>query len=83
MPLFVVSNREPYMHVMNGKDKGINVIVPASGLVTALEPVLLARNGTWVATGSGSADREMVDVPTIACACRPITQVINAAPRSG
>ncbi len=61
MPLFVVSNREPYMHVMNGKDKGINVIVPASGLVTALEPVLLACNGTWVATGSGSADREMVD----------------------
>ena len=59
--LFVVSNREPYMHVMNGKEKPINVIVPASGLVTALEPVLLACNGTWVACGSGSADRQMVD----------------------
>jgi trehalose 6-phosphate synthase len=60
-PVFVVSNREPYMHVRSEKDGSIGVIVPASGLVTALEPVLLACNGTWVATGSGSADREMVD----------------------
>ncbi len=60
-PLFVVSNREPYMHVFNDKDNSIDVIVPASGLVTALEPVLLACNGTWVASGSGNADREMVD----------------------
>jgi trehalose-6-phosphate synthase len=60
-PLFVVSNREPYMHVFNEKDKAINMIVPASGLVTALEPVLLACNGTWIANGSGSADRELVD----------------------
>jgi len=61
-PLFVVSNREPYMHVFNEKDKSINVIIPASGVVTALEPVLLACNGTWVANGSGSADREVVDM---------------------
>jgi alpha,alpha-trehalose-phosphate synthase [UDP-forming] len=60
-PLFVVSNREPYMHVFNGKDKAIHVIVPASGVVTALEPVLQACNGTWIANGSGSADREVVD----------------------
>ncbi len=60
-PLFVVANREPYMHVYNEKDRTINVLVPASGLVTALEPVLLACNGTWVAHGSGSADRETVD----------------------
>jgi trehalose 6-phosphate synthase len=60
-PLFVVSNREPYMHVFNGKDQAINVIVPASGVVTALEPVLVACDGTWVANGSGSADREVVD----------------------
>ena len=61
-PLFVVSNREPYMHVYNNGNNGsMQVIVPASGLVTALEPVLLASNGTWVANGSGSADREMVD----------------------
>src|SRR6267378_4817208 len=61
-PLFVVSNREPYMHVFSEKDKSINVIVPASGVVTALEPVLRACNGTWIANGSGSADREIVDV---------------------
>jgi len=61
-PLYVVSNREPYMHVFNEKDKSINVIIPASGVVTALEPVLLACNGTWIANGSGNADREAVDV---------------------
>jgi trehalose-6-phosphate synthase len=60
-PLFVVSNREPYMHVFNEKDKSINVIVPASGVVTALEPVLVACDGTWIANGSGNADREVTD----------------------
>jgi len=60
-PLFVVSNREPYMHVFNEKDRSINVIIPASGVVTALEPVLRACNGTWIANGSGSADHELVD----------------------
>jgi len=60
-PLFVVANREPYMHVFNGKEKTIGIIVPASGLVTALEPILLACQGTWIAHGSGNADREMVD----------------------
>lgn len=58
-PLFVVSNREPYMHVKG--ERGIEALVPASGLVTALEPVLVASDGTWVAHGSGSADRETVD----------------------
>jgi len=58
-PLFVVANREPYMHVKG--ERGIEVLVPASGLVTALEPVLEATDGTWVAHGSGSADRETVD----------------------
>jgi trehalose 6-phosphate synthase len=58
-PLFVVSNREPYMHVHRGK--GVEAIVPASGLVTALEPILRACEGTWVAHGAGDADREVVD----------------------
>ena len=58
-PLFVVSNREPYMHVAG--NRGPEVLVPASGVVTALEPVLVASDGTWVAHGSGSADRETVD----------------------
>jgi trehalose 6-phosphate synthase len=57
--LFVVANREPYIHRRQGK--GIEAIVPASGLVTALEPVLRACDGTWVAHGSGDADRETVD----------------------
>ena len=57
--LFVVSNREPYIHVHRGKS--IAVDVPASGLVTALEPVLRACGGTWVAHGSGDADTETVD----------------------
>jgi trehalose-6-phosphate synthase len=57
--LFVVSNREPYIHLHRGKN--IEVSVPASGLVTALEPVLCACDGTWIAHGSGDADREMVD----------------------
>jgi trehalose 6-phosphate synthase len=60
-PLFVVSNREPYMHVFRDKEKAVQMIVPASGLVTALEPVLQACNGTWIANGSGNADRETVD----------------------
>ena len=57
--LFVVSNREPYFHTR--RDKTVEAIVPASGLVTALEPVLCACDGTWIAHGSGDADREVVD----------------------
>jgi trehalose 6-phosphate synthase len=57
--LLVVSNREPYMHRHNGKL--LEVIVPPSGLVTALEPVLNACDGTWIAHGSGEADAEVVD----------------------
>src|SRR5579863_8785403 len=57
--LFVVSNREPYIHQRNGKS--LEVTVPPSGLVTALEPVLTACDGTWIAHGSGSADKEVVD----------------------
>jgi trehalose 6-phosphate synthase len=57
--LFVVSNREPYIHMRRGKS--VEVSVPPSGLVTALEPVLCACDGTWLAHGSGNADRESVD----------------------
>jgi alpha,alpha-trehalose-phosphate synthase [UDP-forming] len=57
--LFVVSNREPYMHVQRGKN--IEALVPASGLVTALEPILRACDGTWIAFGSGDADKITVD----------------------
>jgi trehalose 6-phosphate synthase len=57
--LFVVSNREPYMHWRDGK--ALEVVVPPSGLVTALEPVLTACDGTWIAHGNGNADTEVVD----------------------
>jgi trehalose 6-phosphate synthase len=57
--VIVVSNREPYMHVRRGG--GIEIRRPASGLVTALEPVARACSGTWIAHGSGSADRLVVD----------------------
>jgi trehalose 6-phosphate synthase len=60
-PVFVIANREPYMHVHSNGNGAVQVIVPASGLVTALEPVLLATEGTWIAHGSGNADREVVD----------------------
>jgi alpha,alpha-trehalose-phosphate synthase [UDP-forming] len=57
--LFAVSNREPYEHRhRNGR---IESVMPASGLVTALEPILRACDGTWVAQGTGDADRDTVD----------------------
>lgn len=55
----VVSNREPYIHVRQGDT--IAIQRPASGLVTAMEPIMRACSGTWIAHGSGSADREVVD----------------------
>lgn len=57
--VFVVSNREPYIH--NRAGDRVVVQSPASGLVSALEPVMRACGGTWIAHGSGSADRDMVD----------------------
>jgi len=58
--VLIVSNREPYIH--NRKDTGeIEVQVPASGVVTALEPIMRACSGTWIAHGSGSADKDVVD----------------------
>jgi trehalose 6-phosphate synthase len=58
--VIVLANREPYIH-LKGKDGGVEVQHPASGLVSALEPVLRACSGTWIGHGSGSADREMAD----------------------
>jgi trehalose-6-phosphate synthase len=57
--LLVVSNREPYMHVRRGR--GTECVVPPSGLVTAIEPILQACDGTWIAHGSGSEDALFVD----------------------
>ena len=57
--ILIVSNREPYVHVR--RNDRTEVQRPASGLVTALEPVMRACSGTWIAHGSGNADRENVD----------------------
>jgi trehalose 6-phosphate synthase len=57
--LVVVSNREPYVHVQ--AEGGIACLQPASGVTVALDPILKACGGTWVAHGSGSADQEMSD----------------------
>jgi alpha,alpha-trehalose-phosphate synthase [UDP-forming] len=64
-PMFVVSNREPVSHVFEGKR--ITELRPASGLVSALEPIMVACGGVWVAHGSGDADRaagERVGLPS-------------------
>src|SRR5213596_2897089 len=57
--VMVVSNREPYIHMKRGAE--IDVWRPASGLVSALEPIMRACSGTWIAHGNGTADRETVD----------------------
>ncbi|HUG38618.1 MAG TPA: hypothetical protein VML54_16795, partial [Candidatus Limnocylindrales bacterium] len=56
--IIVVSNREPYIH--DRRDGAVDVQRPASGLVTALEPVMRACSGVWIAHGGGSADKETV-----------------------
>lgn len=57
--LIVVGNREPYLHRF--RDGEIECVRPASGMAAALHPILVASGGTWIAQGSGDADRETVD----------------------
>jgi len=57
--LIVVANREPFIHVYDGEET--RLMKPASGLTTALDPVMQVCQGTWVAHGSGDADREVSD----------------------
>jgi trehalose 6-phosphate synthase len=74
--LIVVANREPYIHVKQrqprprgwrswfsrkGDRAALTWMRPASGLVTALDPVMRACGGTWIAHGGGSGDRDVVD----------------------
>jgi trehalose-6-phosphate synthase len=58
--VIIVSNREPYIHNFDADHRPV-VQVPASGMVTALEPIMRACSGVWVAHGAGAADRETVD----------------------
>ncbi|MGH9141331.1 MAG: alpha,alpha-trehalose-phosphate synthase (UDP-forming), partial [Vicinamibacterales bacterium] len=57
--VLVVANREPLIH--DWSDGRIVERHPASGLVTALEPVMRACSGVWIAHGSGTADQEAAD----------------------
>jgi trehalose 6-phosphate synthase len=57
--LVVVANREPFIHTRDRS--GIRCNRPASGLTTALDPVMQACGGVWVAHGSGNADRATAD----------------------
>ncbi len=57
--IFMVSNREPYVHTKKGRT--INYYIPASGMVTAIEPIMQACGGMWIAQGSGDADKLTVD----------------------
>lgn len=58
---FVMSNREPFMHVMDQTTGKVQVIRPASGVVTAIDPILRALGGMWVAHGAGNADKKFVN----------------------
>ncbi len=57
--LIVVANREPYIH-QRSKNQ-IECFFPASGMATALDPIMRACGGTWIGHGSGNADRAVVD----------------------
>jgi len=60
-PLFIISNREPYMHIIDEAAGKPRCVRPASGVVTALDPVMKACGGQWIAQGSGNADRKFVN----------------------
>jgi len=59
--LFVISNREPYMHVIDDITGQPKCIRPASGVVTAIDPIMRACGGTWIAHGNGNADRKFTN----------------------
>lgn len=59
--LVVVSNREPYQHQADARLGHVKCLRPPSGVVTALDPILRACGGTWIAHGSGNADRRFVN----------------------
>lgn len=57
--IVIVSSREPYIHIKEGRK--ITYYIPASGMVTAIDPIMQACGGIWIAHGSGNADRLVVD----------------------
>ena len=75
--LIAVSNCEPYIRTREAG--GIQCRTPASGLTTAIDPILRASRGVWVAHGSGSADRDVVG-PTRSYTCSTRSSVVHASP---
>jgi alpha,alpha-trehalose-phosphate synthase [UDP-forming] len=59
--LFLVSNREPYMHIIDEATAKPKCVRPVGGVVTALDPIMRACGGMWIAHGSGNADRQFVN----------------------
>jgi trehalose 6-phosphate synthase len=59
-PLIVVSNREPYIHDYDA-DGRITHAAATGGVAIALDALMRERGGVWIAHGSGSADRAVVD----------------------
>ena len=62
-PFVVVANRQPYEHYFDGEE--IRWKEPASGVATALDPILRAGGGTWIGHGAGDADRAVVDADDV------------------
>ena len=58
--VIVLANRAPFTHERRGDD-GVSLKRSASGLVTALEPLVEACSGIWVAHGAGNADTACAD----------------------
>src|SRR3990170_3733196 len=58
---FVVSNREPFMHITDPETSRVRVFQPPSGVVTAIDPILRALGGMWIAHGAGNADKKFVN----------------------
>jgi trehalose 6-phosphate synthase len=58
--LIVVSNREPYIHNYVGSK--IECEAAVGGVTTALDSVMCATGGLWIACGNSKADKEVVDL---------------------
>jgi trehalose 6-phosphate synthase len=58
--IIVLANREPYQH-KRGADGGLHASRGSSGVVNAVEPLLLTRGGVWVGAAAGDADREAIE----------------------
>ena len=58
--IVIVANREPLVHSRDAQGR-LQTSHPASGMTTALAPIVHACSGAWVAHGSGSADFDVTD----------------------